>query len=100
MGADSLMAWTSVSTWVVGEICTAALLNAQVRDNQTTLRAGGLNLSGQTANDFLPASSSTQLGRVTAVVSKFPFFNGTSWEMRTVLEMIYPIGTIYKSVTS
>ena len=32
------MAWTTPRTWIAGEVVTAALLNAQVRDNLTYLK--------------------------------------------------------------
>jgi hypothetical protein len=60
------MPWDGPWTSVTGVIVTAAQLN-QTRDNLNELRAGGLAISGQVANDVIIASSSTQLGRTTTL---------------------------------
>lgn len=46
------MAWTSPRTWTPGELVTAALMNAHVRDNENVLRSGeldALDVSGASA---------------------------------------------------
>lgn len=58
------MAWTSPRTWIAGETVTAALMNTHIRDNETELRAGGIALASQAANDFGYPSSATQWARV------------------------------------
>ena len=51
-------------TWVDGELITAAIGNAQWRDNIDALLAGGLAVSGQAAYDVFYASTASQLARV------------------------------------
>lgn len=83
-GMDSAVfqTWTTPRTWVAGELVTAALLNTHIRDNENTLRAGGLALSSQAANDFLYASSASQFGRVAAVDGKVPrYTTALGWGM-------------------
>jgi hypothetical protein len=52
-------------------------------DNIAVVRAGGVAIASQAALDFVHATSTTQLGRVAGVASKFPRLNaaGTAWEM-------------------
>ena len=57
------MSWTTPRTWVALEVPSAAMFNTHIRDNSNELRAGGLAIAGMTANDFILASSSTQLTR-------------------------------------
>ena len=61
------MAWTTPRTYVAGEIVTAAMLNTDHRDNLSALRAGGIAVASQAANDLLVASSATQLTRLAGV---------------------------------
>lgn len=75
------MAWTTPRTWVAAEVVTASLMNTHIRDNLDVLRAGGLALSSQAAQDFIYASSATQLSRLAAVSGKIPRYNGSAWEM-------------------
>jgi len=86
------MAWTSPKTYVAGSIHTAAELNIYERDNFITIRAGGLAIVSQTALDFIYASSSTQLARLSAIAGKFPRLNsaGNAWEMH------YPTAGIHE----
>lgn len=84
------MAWTSPRTWVAAELVTAALFNTHIRDNEVELRGGGLSIPSQAANDFLYASSATQLGRVAAATG-VPRFDGTNWSIVN----LYPVGSIY-----
>ena len=58
------MAWTAPRTWVSAELVTAALMNTHVRDNDTALRAGGIAIASQAANEVIIGASATQLGRV------------------------------------
>lgn len=37
------MSWTTPRTWTTGELVTAAIMNAHVRDNQTTLNPAGVS---------------------------------------------------------
>lgn len=57
------MAWTTIVPVSTGELATAAVHNTQVLANLNELRQGGLAISGQTADDFILASSATQLTR-------------------------------------
>lgn len=57
------MTWTVARTWVALEYLTAALFNTHIRDNLNELRGGGLAIASQAADDFITASSSTQLSR-------------------------------------
>jgi hypothetical protein len=66
------MAWTAPLDWTTGLKVTAALMDTYVSDNDNALRAGGLSVTSQAANDILYASSSTQLARSTSLA-----FNGT-----------------------
>jgi hypothetical protein len=75
-----------VSARTTGELITAAIWNADVRDNLNALRAGGIALASQAAHDFIHATSATQLGRVAAVAGKSPRLklDGSAWEMVSV----------------
>lgn len=77
------MAWTSPRTWVAGEIVTAANLNTHLRDNLSELRTGGLALSSQAANDFLYASSASQLARLAAAAGA-PYYTGSAWAITRI----------------
>jgi len=57
------MAWSTPRVWVSGELVTAVLMNTYVSANDSALRAGGLAVTSQAANDILYASSATQLTR-------------------------------------
>ena len=59
----ALGAWTAPRTWVAGELVTAAQFNTHIRDNENELRAGGLAIASQATDDFVLASSATQLTR-------------------------------------
>lgn len=37
------MAWTTPRTWTTGELVTAAIMNAHIRDNQNTLNPAGVS---------------------------------------------------------
>ncbi len=37
------MAWTAPRTWTTGELVTAAIMNAHIRDNQNTLNPSGVS---------------------------------------------------------
>lgn len=73
------MSWTSPASAVAGTVLTAAWLNTYLRDNENALRSGGLAIASQAANDFVYASSATQLARLAAVGSTVPYFDGSSW---------------------
>lgn len=75
------MAWTAPRNWVSGELVTAALMNTHIRDNETELRAGGLAIASQAAQDYIYASSASQLARLAAASGKLPKYNGASWAM-------------------
>lgn len=57
------MAWTSIVLVSTGELATAAVQNSQVLGNLNELRQGGIAITNQAADDFITASSSTQLSR-------------------------------------
>jgi hypothetical protein len=65
-GAAALWAqtWTAPRTWVSGELVTADLMNAHIRDNLSILRTGGIAVTAQAPGDMLYASSATQIARV------------------------------------
>lgn len=50
-----------VGARTTGELITAAIWNADLKDNLNTLRTGGLALTAQANGRFLIASSSSQL---------------------------------------
>lgn len=77
-GAASAQSWTAPRTWVTSELVTAALMNTHVRDNLIVLRAGGLALSSQAANDLVYASSTTQLARIAAAANSTLVTNGSN----------------------
>lgn len=66
------MTWPA-RTWVDGETFTASLGNNYLRDPFTDLRGGGIAITSQAANDFIYASSATQLGRLAAVSGRSLF---------------------------
>lgn len=53
------MGWTSVHTWASGEIDTAALMNAQVRDNMTFLWTAHAARVYRTANQSITTTTLT-----------------------------------------
>ena len=65
----SAQSWTAPRTWSTGELVNASLLNAQIRDNELVLRAGGFAVSSQAVGDLLCASSTTQFARLAGVAS-------------------------------
>jgi microcystin-dependent protein len=93
------MTWPA-KTHIPGSVFTAADGNAFLRDPLTDLRAGGLALIGQAAQHFLFASSSTQWGGVAPTSGSIPKFNGTTWEMVQPLDLVWPVGSIYRSVVA
>ena len=68
-GAVFAQSWTAPRTWVAGELVTPTIMNSAVRDNLTVLRAGGVAMTSQAANDLVYASSSTQFARVAGAAS-------------------------------
>ena len=79
------MSWTSPMTFIAGTVLTAAQLNTYVRDNTNELRAGGLAIGSQAANDFLYATSATQLARLAAADGKVPrYTTAGGWAMATL----------------
>lgn len=58
------MAWTTPRTWVAAELVTAAIGNTHWRDNLAELRAGGIAITAQAANDLIYASGAAQLARL------------------------------------
>lgn len=80
------MTWPA-RTWVDGELMTAALGNNYWRDPLADVRAGGLAISSQAANDFLYASGASQLTRLTGAAG-VPTFTSGAWTMNQSI----PIG--------
>src|SRR3990167_3193231 len=70
--------FTAPRTWVTSELVTASLLNTHVRDNLIVLRAGGIAVTSQAANDLIYASSSTQLARIAGAASSVLVTSGAS----------------------
>src|SRR3990167_7221529 len=63
------MAYVAPSTRTTGTLITAAIWNQDIVDNPIALRAGGIAIASQAANDIPYASSATQLGRIAAAAS-------------------------------
>ena len=63
------MAYNAPSTRSTGDLCTAAIWNADVVANAIAINAGALALASQAVGDILYASSTTQLGRIAAVAT-------------------------------
>ena len=63
------MAYSAPSTRSTGDLCTAAIWNADVVANAIAINAGALALASQAVGDILYASSTTQLGRIAAVAT-------------------------------
>lgn len=57
---------------------TAAQLNTQLRDNMIELRAGGVAVTSQAANDLIYATSASQFGRIAAVAAGQVLVSGTT----------------------
>lgn len=72
-----------LSARTTGELITAAIWNGDLKDSINELYTGAIRISGQTALDFIYASSTTQLGRLAAAAGKVPRVNeaGSAWEM-------------------
>ena len=60
------MAWSAPSTRNTGDLIDATIWNADVKANTEALRAGGIAIASQAANDVLYASSATQVARLGA----------------------------------
>ncbi|MGE0464597.1 MAG: hypothetical protein AB7Q16_24785 [Vicinamibacterales bacterium] len=84
------MSWNTPTARTTGELITASIWNQDVKDNPIALRAGGIAMASQAANDVVIATSSSQLGRV-AVGSALQYFRvnsgGTGLEFAT-----FPVG--------
>ena len=90
------MAWTTIVLVSTGELATATVQNTHVLGNLNELRTGGIAIASQAAQDFLYASSATQLARLaaagTTALPKSPTYTG-SWAMS------YPLG-IFRQIVS
>lgn len=76
------MAWAAPSSRTTGTLITAAIWNSDVVDNPIALRAGGIAVASQAAQDFLYASSASQLARLAAVDGKVPkYTTAGGWAM-------------------
>jgi hypothetical protein len=53
-----------VGSRTTGELITASIWNADLKDNLNTVRAGGIAIASQAAGDVAYATSATQWGRV------------------------------------
>jgi microcystin-dependent protein len=87
-------------TVVAGQMMDPAFWNAQVQANEIELRAGGLALVSQGFEDLLVALSATQFARIAAVDKGVPYFTGGAWTVQKLIDIVYPVGSIYRSVTS
>lgn len=87
-------------TYVKRQLWTAVLGNLHLSDNMAALRAGGIAMVGQVTNAFIYAVSATQWGFLAPSAGRIPYYNGTTWEMRSPLEMVWPVGSIFKAVVS
>jgi hypothetical protein len=63
------MAYVQPSTQTTGTLITAATWNQDVVDNTIAIRAGGVAIASQAANDVFYASSATQVARLAAGTS-------------------------------
>jgi len=63
------MAYSAPSTRSTGELCTAAIWNADVVANEIAIYAGALSVTSQAVGDILYASSTTQFARIAAVAT-------------------------------
>ena len=61
------MAWTTPKSWTTGYKVLASDMNTFLSDNDTALRAGGIAIASQAANEVIFASSSTALSRSTGL---------------------------------
>jgi len=68
------MSWTAPRTWTAGEIPTAALFNAQIKDN--LLEEGPAKIT--TAGDFLVGAGASQLKRIAIGTVGDALVRGTS----------------------
>lgn len=64
LGFVYAQSWSTPLVWTTGQTVTAAQLNAYISDNTSVLRAGGIAITSQAANDLIYASSSTQFARL------------------------------------
>lgn len=71
------MAWSTPSSRTTGILISAAIWNSDVVDNPIALRAGAIAISSQAAQDFLYASSATQLARLAAVDGRGPRYSAS-----------------------
>jgi len=94
------MAWIAPVTAIPGQTADPAFWNQEVGANENALRAGGLSVAGQVAGDLLAASSATQLVRVPAVNNGVPYFTGGQWTVKSVVDILYPVGSIIELVVS
>lgn len=92
------MSWSSPLTWLANQVVTAAQLNTHLRDNLNELRQGGIAMASQDVNDFIYATSSTQLGRVGTAGAggsgRVPTYISPGWQLKSM----WPVGSIYISV--
>ena len=58
------MAWSTPSSRATSDLVTSAIWNQDVVDNPTALRTGAIAVTSQAADDFIVASSATQLTRI------------------------------------
>lgn len=86
------MAWTAPKVFIAGTILPASDLNTYLSANDTVLRTGGLALASQAVDDFIYASSTTQLGRVAKSTGGVPRYSGSVWAV--------DIGWTYATSTS
>ncbi len=67
------MAWTTPRTWVVGELVTASLMNAHVRDNLNYLLAGRANdVAHDTGSSTTTSTSYTDVDATNLTVTVTP----------------------------
>ena len=65
------MAWTTPRTWVTGELVTAVILNAYVRDNQNALDGGRMSITSQAAGDVFYATDGNTVARLAKDAGKY-----------------------------
>ena len=79
------MAYIAPTTRSTGALIPATVWNQDVVANPIALYAGAMSIASQATNDFVYASSATQLARLAAITG-VPRFNGSAWVMSALTQ--------------
>lgn len=77
------MAWSNPSSRTTGYLVPASVWNSDCVDNPIALYGGALSITSQAANDFLYASSATQMARLAAAAGA-PYYTGSAWAITRI----------------